>query len=136
MFYNFKIAGEKAPIGLEQSPQFPADPTISGKPSSGAAACIVVHSSGTGNGNVSRLQSRQSAEADDTTDPSTLYLAPRELDVLRWAARGKTTWETAQLLNLSEATVAFYARRACARLNVKSKIHAVAVCISAGLFRI
>jgi len=85
---------------------------------------------------LSRLQTRPSRKADDTSSRAVLYLAPRELDVLKWAARGKTTWETAQLLNLSEATVAFYVRRACSRLGVKSKIHAVAICISAGLFKI
>jgi len=73
---------------------------------------------------------------EDAADPAVLYLAPRELEVLRWAAQGKTIWETAQLLELSEATVAFYVRRACSRLGVKSKIHAVAICISHGLFQI
>lgn len=75
-------------------------------------------------------------QIEAAADPAVLYLAPRELEVLRWAAQGKTTWETAQLLELSEATVAFYVRRACSRLGVKSKIHAVAICISHGLFQI
>lgn len=79
---------------------------------------------------------RQVEQVEQRLEPAALYLAPRELEVLRWAAQGKTTWETAQLLGLSETTVAFYVRRACSRLGVKSKIHAVAICISHGLFQI
>ena len=72
----------------------------------------------------------------DATETSNLYLAPRELDVFKWAALGKTAWETVHLLGLTEATVRFYTRNACDRLGVKSKTHAVAICISAGLFKV
>lgn len=68
--------------------------------------------------------------------PPLLYLAPREKEVLLWAAQGKSAWETAQMLNLSEKTIKFYIRNACSRLKVQNKTHAVAVCVSAGLFRI
>lgn len=64
------------------------------------------------------------------------HLSPRETEVLLWAARGKTAWETAQLLGLTEATIKFYIRNACQRLNTENKTHAVAVCMQCGLFRI
>lgn len=65
-----------------------------------------------------------------------LCLSPREKEVLLWAGRGKSAWETAQLLGLSEATVKSYIRNACGRLGVKNKTHAVAICLTHGLFRI
>lgn len=65
-----------------------------------------------------------------------LCLSPREKEVLLWAGRGKSAWETAQLLGLSEATVKSYMRNACGRLGVKNKTHAVAICLTHGLFRI
>ena len=76
-------------------------------------------------------------DSDPPTEPSTLlYLAPREKEVLLWAARGKSAWETAELLELSEKTVKFYIRNACSRLKAQNKTQAVAMCISASLFRI
>jgi DNA-binding CsgD family transcriptional regulator len=63
-------------------------------------------------------------------------LTPREKEVLLWAGRGKSAWETAQLLGLAEATVKSYIRNACSRLGVKNKTHAVAVALTHGLFRI
>lgn len=68
------------------------------------------------------------SEVDDTP-----YLTPREREVLLWAARGKSAWETAQLLGLSEKTIKFYLRNASSRLNTKNKTHAVATSLILGL---
>lgn len=57
-------------------------------------------------------------------------LTRREQDVLRWAAKGKTAWETAQILKLSEKTVSFYISNAAIKLNVATKTQAVAKSIS------
>ncbi|MFA8384186.1 MAG: helix-turn-helix transcriptional regulator [Pelagibaca sp.] len=65
-----------------------------------------------------------------------IHLAPREREVLLWAARGKSAWETAQMLNLSETTIKFYIRRACSRLQAQNKTHAVAVCLTNGVFKL
>ncbi|QPH54792.1 LuxR family transcriptional regulator [Pontivivens ytuae] len=59
-------------------------------------------------------------------DGATKALSVREVEVLEWAARGKTAWETAQILGLSEKTVYFYLRRATSKLGVSSKTQAVA----------
>lgn len=67
-----------------------------------------------------------SAASPDTPTLPLPRLTRREGDVLLWAARGKTAWETAQLLGLTERTVKFYLARACARLEVRNKTHAVA----------
>lgn len=62
-------------------------------------------------------------------------LTPRELEALLWAARGKSVWETAQLLGVSERTVKFFVQRACAKLNAQNKTHAVAKALARGLIQ-
>lgn len=60
-------------------------------------------------------------------------LAPREREVLLWAAEGKTAWETAQLLKVSERAVRLYMQNAMAKLNAKSKPQAVAIAVRSGI---
>ena len=57
-------------------------------------------------------------------------LTRREGDVLRWAARGKTAWETGRILNIKEKTVSFYISNINFKLNVATKTQAVAKAIS------
>jgi DNA-binding CsgD family transcriptional regulator len=59
-----------------------------------------------------------------------IRLTRREQDVLRWAARGKTAWETAKILNLSDKTISFYISNANIKLGVATKTQAVARAIS------
>ena len=47
--------------------------------------------------------------------------------------RGKTAWETGQILGVSEATVAFYLRNARSKLGCKCKHQAVLRALSLGL---
>ncbi|WP_152047926.1 LuxR family transcriptional regulator [Aureimonas psammosilenae] len=56
-------------------------------------------------------------------------LAPREIDVLRWAARGRTVRDTAEILDLSERTIRFYLELARTRLNALNTTHAVAIAL-------
>ena len=74
--------------------------------------------------------------ADATFSPPEIALAPREREVLQWAAHGKSAWETAQLLGLSERTVKFYIQRACSKLNAQNKTHAVATALARGLIQL
>ncbi|HEX7027951.1 MAG TPA: LuxR family transcriptional regulator [Gammaproteobacteria bacterium] len=62
-----------------------------------------------------------------------LQLSGRQHDCLSWAAEGKTNWEIAQILNLSESTVKMHIAHACQRLGVFNKQQAVAKAISLGL---
>lgn len=55
-----------------------------------------------------------------------ITLSQREKEVLRWAALGKTAWETSQIINLAEKTVSFYISNACTKLKVATKTQAVA----------
>ncbi|MCW3784780.1 LuxR family transcriptional regulator [Defluviimonas sp. CAU 1641] len=61
-------------------------------------------------------------------------LSPREVEVLQWAGNGKTRWETSVILGISESAVKLYLANACAKLRVANTTHAVARCVTEGLF--
>jgi DNA-binding CsgD family transcriptional regulator len=48
-------------------------------------------------------------------------LTPREFDCIRWAAEGKTAWETAKILHISENTVVWHLENAKRKLGVRTK---------------
>jgi LuxR family quorum sensing-dependent transcriptional regulator len=60
-------------------------------------------------------------------------LTERERAVIAWAARGKTGAETADILKLSDETVATYMRTAQRKLGAANKTHAVAKAIVLGV---
>lgn len=51
-------------------------------------------------------------------------LTPREIEVLKWSAEGKTCFEIAAILNISERTANFHVSNAVAKLGASNKIHA------------
>lgn len=59
-----------------------------------------------------------------------IALTVREKECLMWAAEGKTSWETSQILNISERTVVFHLGNAARKLNVANRPQAVARAIS------
>ena len=59
-------------------------------------------------------------------------LTPREIEVLRWSALGKTAGEIAKILCLSERTVGFHNCSSMRKLGVNNKIAAVMVAAKAG----
>lgn len=52
-------------------------------------------------------------------------LNERELECLTWSARGKTSPEIAQIINISKRTVNFHIENACRKLNVSTRTEAV-----------
>lgn len=62
-----------------------------------------------------------------------LTLTKRETEVLTWVARGKTYWETGQILSLKEDTIKKYMQRIFALLQVNNQPHAIAKAIINGL---
>lgn len=64
-----------------------------------------------------------------------LRISPREVQVLYWAACGKSAWETAKILGLTEGTVNQYLHSAARKLGADSKTHSVIRAIDAGLLR-
>lgn len=60
-------------------------------------------------------------------------LTPREKECLLWAAEGKSSWETSEILGVSDGTVVFHLRNVMAKLGVRTKHHAVARALSMGI---
>jgi DNA-binding response OmpR family regulator len=56
--------------------------------------------------------------------PKLLGMHNRQLEALTWAARGKTSWEIAQILGLSKKTVDFHLDRARIQLGASTRIEA------------
>ncbi|SFY45785.1 DNA-binding transcriptional regulator, CsgD family [Paracoccus pantotrophus] len=66
--------------------------------------------------------------------PLSGLLGPRKREALVWAAQGKSSWETGAILGLSAKTVDHYIANACGKLQAANRTHAVAICLSRGLF--
>lgn len=60
-------------------------------------------------------------------------LSPREREVLRWIASGKTDWEIGRILEISERAVKFHAAGARRKLEAANRTHAVALAMAAHL---
>jgi DNA-binding CsgD family transcriptional regulator len=60
-------------------------------------------------------------------------LTPREREVLEWIARGKSAWEIAAILRISEKSVEFHTEGAKRKLQVFNRTHAVVKAIVMGL---
>lgn len=78
------------------------------------------------------VHSEVTEEVRDLIPEAERKLTPREKDVLTWAARGKTSWETAKILSLSERTVDFYLKNAIFKLGAANKTQAVSKAIAQG----
>ncbi|MCP1201021.1 LuxR family transcriptional regulator [Notoacmeibacter sp. MSK16QG-6] len=65
--------------------------------------------------------------------PMKSHLSPRELECLQWIAEGKTVWECATILGLSQHTVRCYLESTRHKLNATSNTHAVSIAHRAGL---
>jgi len=62
----------------------------------------------------------------------TFRLTPREREIMRWAAAGKSAWDTASILCISEQTVKSHVSSVLAKLEVCTKAQAVAESIRRG----
>lgn len=77
---------------------------------------------------IARLVLRQ-----ETVPLSNAALSPREQECLLWAADGKTSWEIAKIIGVSERTAIFHLHNATEKLGVCSRQHAVARAVALGL---
>lgn len=64
---------------------------------------------------------------------SKVELTQRQKECLLWATEGKTSWETSQILNISERTVIFHLQNVQDKLGVNNRQHAVARAVSLGV---
>ncbi|GBQ31150.1 LuxR family transcriptional regulator [Gluconacetobacter sacchari] len=65
--------------------------------------------------------------------PTRIRLSGREAECLRWAARGKSSWETGMILGISESTVNFHVKNALVKLRCNNRIVGVVRAICLGL---
>jgi DNA-binding CsgD family transcriptional regulator len=72
-----------------------------------------------------RLDSERGLLVSDLTD--------REKECLYWAAEGKTSWETAKILQISKRTVVFHLQNASRKLNAANRQNAIARAVVLGL---
>lgn len=79
----------------------------------------------------SRLHAR--IQALTGASPKPPVLSAREAECLGWSARGKTAWEIASILAVSESAVKKHLIAASAKLNAQTGAHAVAIALSRGL---
>jgi DNA-binding CsgD family transcriptional regulator len=63
-------------------------------------------------------------------------LSPRELEILIWAAKGKTYWETARILGISYSSIHAYTNSLRAKINAVNMTHAVARGYELGLIEL
>ena len=68
----------------------------------------------------------------DTLKPTSPRLSSREQEVLIWAARGKTIWETAKILGLSQSTVREHLVHCQEKFQTYNKVELVAKAMCIG----
>ncbi len=65
-----------------------------------------------------------------------MILSKREIEVLSWIKEGKTSWEIARILLISERTVNFHVRNVIKKLDAKNRTHALAIAVAERLIDI
>ncbi len=78
---------------------------------------------------------REMVEARREAAESRSVLSPRERECLQWTAAGKTSWEIAAILHLSQSTTDGYIASATRKLGATNRTQAVAVGIRRGLIQ-
>lgn len=68
--------------------------------------------------------------------PPHVALSPREREAMTWTAAGKSSWEMAVIMGITERTVNFLIARAQAKLNAANRTQAVVNAIRAGEIQI
>ena len=71
------------------------------------------------------IKARLAGVARNEIWPKLIQLSEREIEVLTWVARGKTSADIAELLTLSKRTVEFHIENARTKLNAGSRTEAV-----------
>ncbi|GGY27724.1 helix-turn-helix transcriptional regulator [Paludibacterium paludis] len=73
-----------------------------------------------------------------TTIPATvnqpgIVLSHREHDIFHWMSHGKTNWEIATILDISERTVKFHVANIIRKLNANNRTHAIVLGLQLGI---
>jgi DNA-binding CsgD family transcriptional regulator len=63
------------------------------------------------------------------------HLSPREKQCFQLVALGKSNWDIGQLLNISEETAAFHVKNVLKKLQVSTRMQAVAIGVALGMIK-
>jgi LuxR family transcriptional regulator, quorum-sensing system regulator CviR len=76
---------------------------------------------------------RTAPKSSQPVAPCVKELSLREMTILNWVKNGKTNWEIAKIVGVTERTVRFHVESIFSKLDVTSRSHAVATAIAHGL---
>ena len=76
---------------------------------------------------------RSASKTSSSTATCVTTLSPREVTILNWIKNGKTNWEIAQIVGITERTIRFHIESIFGKLDVSSRTQAVAVAVQHGL---
>ena len=62
-----------------------------------------------------------------------IHLSHREIECLTWTAKGKSSWDIAMILEISQNTVNFHMKNAMKKLGTNNRIVAVVKAVRFGL---
>ncbi|WP_440054947.1 helix-turn-helix transcriptional regulator [Pseudoalteromonas sp. T1lg65] len=72
---------------------------------------------------------------NQTSSVQKIELTEREKECMEWISEGKTAWETAQILNISERTVNFHVNNVIDKVGASNRQHAVAKILISGVLK-
>jgi DNA-binding CsgD family transcriptional regulator len=76
---------------------------------------------------------RTAPKSSQAVAPCVRELTLREMTILNWVRQGKTNWEIAKIMSVTERTIRFHVESIFSKLDVTSRSHAVATAIEHGL---
>lgn len=76
---------------------------------------------------------RTAPKSSQAVAPCVKELTLRQMTVLNWVRQGKTNWEIAKIMGVTERTIRFHVESIFSKLDVTSRSHAVATAIEHGL---
>jgi DNA-binding CsgD family transcriptional regulator len=82
---------------------------------------------------VQRYSVRDCNNSSNEGDALDNQISARERECLKWAAKGKTSWEISQILGVTESTIIYHLRNATRKLNAANRLHAVAKALKASI---
>lgn len=68
--------------------------------------------------------------------PINTALTPREREVLRWVANGKSAWEIGEILHIAKRTVDAHVQTSVRKLSATNRTHAVALALRDGILKL
>ena len=79
------------------------------------------------------MKKRDSGNGNIKSNSLAQVLTAREAEIIKWVQQGKSSWEIARILRISEHTVNFHIRNTLKKLDVRTRAQAAYVTAFAGV---